>query len=135
MRYMLDTNMLIYVLKNQPPRVAERMSAMGANDELCMSFVTWAELLRGLEGSSRKPQTAQAYEAIAQVVPVRYAATHELCAHHATHAHALKTAGQTIAANDLWIAAHALADDCTLVTNNTREFERVKGLRIENWAV
>ena len=57
-----------------------------------------------------------------------------LCAHYATHFTRLREAGTPIGANDLWIAGHALAEDCTLVTNNTLEFVRVTGLLLENWA-
>ena len=57
-----------------------------------------------------------------------------LCTHYAVQFTRLREAGTPIGANDLWIACHALADGCTLVTNNVREFERVQGLAIENWA-
>jgi tRNA(fMet)-specific endonuclease VapC len=56
-----------------------------------------------------------------------------MCEHYATHFTRLCAAGTPIDANDLWIACHALADDCTLVTNNLKEFERVQELRLENW--
>ncbi len=54
MRYMLDTNILIYLIKNRPESVTERVNALGDEDDLCMSFVTYAELLKGAEGSARK---------------------------------------------------------------------------------
>ncbi len=56
MRYMLDTNILIYLIKNKPPAIAERINALDPGDELCMSFVTYAELLKGAERSARKPE-------------------------------------------------------------------------------
>ncbi len=133
MRYMLDTNILIYLIKNKPPAVAERVNALGGDAELCMSFVTFAELVMGAERSTRKPDVLRRLDALTRVVPVRYAVDRAICEHYAAQFTRLRAAGTPIGANDLWIACHALADDCTLVTNNTREFERVAGLKLENW--
>jgi tRNA(fMet)-specific endonuclease VapC len=131
---MLDTNILIYLMKNKPPQVAERVNALGSDAELCMSFFTFAELLMGAERSTQKADVLRRLDALARVVPVRYGVQRALCQHYAVQFTRLRAAGTPIGANDLWIASHALADDCTLVTNNTREFERVAGLRLENWA-
>ena len=131
---MLDTNILIYLMKNKPPQVAERVNALGSDAELCMSFFTFAELLMGAERSTQKADVLRRLDALARVVPVRYGVQRSLCQHYAVQFTRLRAAGTPIGANDLWIASHALADDCTLVTNNTREFERVAGLRLENWA-
>jgi tRNA(fMet)-specific endonuclease VapC len=130
---MLDTNILIYLIKNKPPAVAERVNALGGDAELCMSFVTFAELVMGAERSTRKPDVLRRLDALTRVVPVRYAVDRAICEHYAAQFTRLRAAGTPIGANDLWIACHALADDCTLVTNNTREFERVAGLKLENW--
>lgn len=134
MKYMLDTNILIYLMKNKPPLVAERVNALGSDAELCMSFFTFAELLMGAERSTRKPEVLRRLDALTRVVPVHYDVNRAICQHYAVQFTRLRAAGTPIGANDLWIASHALADDCTLVTNNTREFERVAGLRLENWA-
>ena len=67
-------------------------------------------------------------------MPVRYGVGRVLCEHYAAQFARVRAAGTPIGGNDLWIACHALADDCILVTNNTREFERVDGLKLENWA-
>jgi len=131
---MLDTNILIYLMKNKPPEVAERVNALGSDAELCMSFFTFAELLMGAERSTQKADVLRRLDALARVVPVRYGVQRAICQHYAVQFTRLRAAGTPIGANDLWIASHALADDCTLVTNNTREFERVAGLRLENWA-
>ena len=131
---MLDTNILIYLMKNKPPQVAERVNALGSDAELCMSFFTFAELLMGAERSTQKADVLRRLDALARVVPVRYGVQRAICQHYAVQFTRLRAAGTPIGANDLWIASHALADDCTLVTNNTREFERVAGLRLENWA-
>ena len=134
MKYMLDTNILIYLMKNKPPLVAERVNALGTDAKLCMSFFTFAELLMGAERSTRKPEVLRRLDALTRVVPVHYDVNRAICQHYAVQFTRLRAAGTPIGANDLWIASHALADDCTLVTNNTREFERVAGLRLENWA-
>ena len=131
---MLDTNILIYLIKNKPTWVADRVNALAADDDICMSFVTYAELLLGAERSSRKPQVLRQLEALSRVVPVRYSSAPSICQHYALEFTRLRAAGTPIGANDLWIACHALADECTLVTNKLREFERVSGLRLENWA-
>lgn len=133
MRYMLDTNILIYLIKNRPPAIAERINALNPDDELCMSFVTYAELLKGAERSARKPEVLKRLTELTRSVPVRYRINELLCEHYAAEFTQLRTAGTPIGANDLWIACHALADDCTLVTNNLKEFQRVQGLSLENW--
>jgi len=132
-RYLLDTNILIYLIKNRPPSVARRIDALGPDELLYMSFFTYAELLKGAERSTRKPQVLRRLDALTRQVPVIYHCTPAICNHYAEHAIRLKEAGTPIGANDLWIACHALAEDAILVTNNPREFERVQGLRLENW--
>ncbi len=134
MRYMLDTNILIYLIKNKPPTVAERVNSLGSGAELCMSFFTFAELLMGAERSTRKPEVLRRLDALTRTVPPCYGVGRTICEHYAAQFTRLRAAGTPIGANDLWIASHALADDCTLVTNNLRGFERVAGLKLENWA-
>jgi tRNA(fMet)-specific endonuclease VapC len=133
-RYMLDTNILIYLIKNKPPSVAQRINTLDVGDELCMSFFTYAELLKGAERSTRKSEVLRQLENLTRSIPVRYAASPELCRHYAEQFTQLRQAGTPIGANDLWIACHALADQCALVTNNTREFERIAPLTLANWA-
>lgn len=134
MNYMLDTNILIYLIKDRPPEVAEHVNRLGAEDSLCMSFVTYAELLVGAERSTRRAEVLRQLAALVRIVPVDYEASAALCAHYARHSTRLKRTGASIGANDLWIACHALAQDCVLVTNNEREFRRIDGLAVENWA-
>lgn len=98
-----------------------------------MSFVTSAELLKGAERSSRKTEVLRRLDTLARQVPVIYPGSLAICRHYAEQFTPLKDAGTPIGANDLWIACHALAEDATLVTNNTREFTRVAGLRVVNW--
>lgn len=135
MIYLLDTDTLIYLIKERPPAVAERVDALSADDRLGMSFVSFAELLKGAERSARKIETRRRLDALVRQAPVFHDASPVLCAHWATQFVRLKVAGTMIGANDLWIACHALALDAVLVTNNMREFGRIEGLRLENWTV
>ena len=133
MIYLLDTNILIYLIKQHPPAVAQRVDALPAEDRLCMSFITWAELLKGAERSTRKADVLRRLDALARQVPVLYPGGPAICRHYAEQFTRLKDAGTPIGANDLWIACHALAEDATLVTHNLREFERVSGLKLQDW--
>lgn len=134
MIHLLDTNILIYLLKKRPPQVAERIDALADEDTLAMSFITWAELLQGAEGSQRREATLAQLDALARQVQVLYPEGPALCRHYAVQATALKRQGTPIGANDLWIACHALALGATLVSHNVREFQRIEGLRLEDWA-
>jgi tRNA(fMet)-specific endonuclease VapC len=131
---MLDTNILIYLLKNRPIAVAKRVNKLQAADGLCMSFFTYAELLKGAARSTRQLEVQRQLAALIRQVPVLYNSSHLLCEHYAHHASSLKAAGTPIGLNDLWIACHALAQGCVLVSNNLREFQRIDGLVLENWA-
>jgi tRNA(fMet)-specific endonuclease VapC len=133
LKYLLDTNTLIYLIKNKPASVAERINALEEDAVLCMSFFTYAELLKGAERSNRKADVMSRLDQLTRQVPVIYETGRSLCEHYAVHFTLLRDAGTPIGANDLWIACHALAQDATLVTNNMREFERVEGLHLENW--
>jgi len=135
MMYMLDTNILIYLLKNKPPSVAEHINNLDKDAVLCMSFITYAELLKSAERSTRKQQVLRQLKQLTQIITVLYDAKPSLCEHYATQFTQLKAAGTPIKANDLWIACHALSQNATLVTHNVREFERVVGLRLEDWVV
>ena len=133
MRYMLDTNILIYLIKNKPESVAEHVDALDPDDQLCMSFFTYAELLKGAERSTKKEKVLKNIEQLTRQIPVNYHVDRRLCEHYAANFTRLKTAGTPIGANDLWIACHALAEKAVLVTHNTSEFKRVANLTIEDW--
>jgi tRNA(fMet)-specific endonuclease VapC len=135
MIYMLDTNILIYLIKNKPPSVAAHINALDSQTELCMSFLTYAELLKGAERSTRKAQVLDQLQQLTRIIPVNYTVNAELCQHYATQFTRLKIAGTPIGGNDLWIACHALAQNATLVTHNIREFERIEGLKLEDWVL
>lgn len=135
MNYLLDTNILIYLMKQRPASVAARVDALAPDDELCMSFITWAELLKGAQRSSRPAEVRRRLDVLQQQVPVRYPDGPAICEHYAEQFHRLREAGTPIGGNDLWIACHALAEQAVLVTHNVREFERISGLTIEDWAL
>lgn len=132
---MLDTDTLIYLLRHKPPSVSARLNALAEEDSIGMSFVTWAELLKGAEGSARQAEVLKRLSVLARSVPVMYPSRPEICSHYARHASRLKAEGKPIGGNDLWIASHALSEGATLVTSNVGEFTRIEGLAIENWAV
>jgi tRNA(fMet)-specific endonuclease VapC len=132
-KYLLDTNILIYLIKHQPPGIAERVNALDEEDILNMSFITYAELLKGAERSTRKARVLSRLDDLIRQVPVLYPRKPAICRHYAEQFTRLKNAGTPIGANDLWIACHALAEQAVLVTHNLREFERISGLRVVDW--
>jgi len=93
MIYMLDTNILIYLIKNKPPGIADRINALDTRDELTMSFLTYAELLKGAERSTRKNQVLAQLQQLTRSIPVDYSVNADLCQHYATQFTLLKTAG------------------------------------------
>jgi len=130
-RYLLDTNICIYIAKYNPPEVRERFSRHTAS-ELAMSVVTFGELRFGAEKSQHREKALTTLQTLGRLIAV--APLIETVGEHYGQIRAeLQRCGQTIGNNDLWIAAHARAEGWTLVTNNEREFKRVEGLRVENW--
>jgi tRNA(fMet)-specific endonuclease VapC len=130
-RYLLDTNICIYIAKHNPPAVRARFARHTA-DELAMSVVTLGELRHGAEKSQAREKALIALnrlEAGIQVAPL----TESVGQHYGQIRAALERAGRPIGNNDLWIAAHARAEGWILVTNNERESSRVAGLQVENW--
>lgn len=120
-------------MKRSNQSVVKRLRAVPVTD-VCMSVITKSELLYGVAVSPRREQDATALQAFLPHVEVLEfpdaAATH-----YAGIRADLKKRGQMIGANDLFIAAHARTLGLRLVTNNTAEFSRVKGLRLENWTL
>ena len=130
-RYLLDTNICIYIAKGQPLAVRHRFESHTLQ-ELAMSTITVGELRFGAEKSQSRDR---ALATIAQLVQmIQPCALPMAAAEHYGHVRAsLQQQGMPIGNNDLWLAAHALAEGWTLGTNNTREFSRVQELRVENW--
>ena len=131
--FLLDTNILIYLLKGVPDSVARKIDRLKPEDRLGMSWVTWAELLLGALRSTRSEQVRKQLEGIQQVIPVLLPESPLICSYHAEHAARLRAAGTPIGGNDLWIGAHALALGATLVTHNVKEFRRIRGLSLDDW--
>ena len=134
MIYMLDTNILIYLMKNKPLSVAERVAKLTSQDELVMSFVTYAELLKGANGSNNPPQALAKIAQIIQRIAVLYP-DNKTCEYYGVWSNKLKQQGTPIGNNDLWIACHALACNAVLVTHNVKEFKRIDGLNWQDWTV
>ncbi len=130
-KYMLDTNILIYAIKKRPKKVRDAFKRH--SDYLSMSSVTPGELIYAAERSARVTRNLQDIEGLAarmDVLPFDYqAATH----FGQLRAELIKT-GKPIGPYDSMIAGHARSLGLILVTNNMREFKRVPGLRVENWS-
>lgn len=132
MTYMLDTNICIYVMKHKPEKVLQRFQEE-LDGGICISSITLAELEYGMKHSSNPVRNEQAllrFLAPLSVLPFGAAAASEYGEIRAY----LQSRGTPIGPLDMLIAAHAKAESLTLVTNNTREFERVPNIELENWA-
>ncbi len=130
MRYLLDTNVVSDLVRNPQGRVAERIRRVG-EAQVCTSIIVAAELRYGAakKGSSRLTSQLNAVLAALEVLPFESPAD----VHYGSVRFLFERVGKPIGANDLLIAAHALALGHTIVTDNEREFSRVRGLRLENW--
>jgi tRNA(fMet)-specific endonuclease VapC len=130
-RYMLDTDTCSYIMKRSSRPVLTRLQAVPVTD-VCISVITKSELLYGVEVSPHRRQDEEALKAF--LIYLEVLGFPDEAATHYAHIRAdLKKRGQMIGANDLFIAAHARSLGLKLVTNNTAEFRRVKGLALENW--
>ncbi|HEY5667141.1 MAG TPA: type II toxin-antitoxin system VapC family toxin [Gammaproteobacteria bacterium] len=131
-RFLLDSDICVYALSGRHPEVVRTLDRK-LPGQVAVSVIALGELLAGAERSS-DPGAAQrriaALTSVATVLPL----PPEAASHYGTIRAGLEDAGRPIGPNDLWIAAHARAGQLILVTNNQREFKRVKGLRVENWA-
>jgi tRNA(fMet)-specific endonuclease VapC len=131
--YMLDTDTCSYIMKRSNQTVVKRLRTVPVTD-VCMSVITKSELLYGVEVSPRRDQDATALQAFLPHLEV-LEFPEDAATHYAQIRADLKKRGQMIGANDLFIAAHARSLGLRLVTNNTAEFGRVKGLTLENWTL
>src|SRR5271165_117858 len=132
-RYLLDTNICIYIRQRRPETVLRRFRKLHPG-EAALSVITYGELLYGAAKSTQRPAALEQLRELIGFLPALPLPETAAEAYGAIRAQ-LEVKGELIGNNDLWIAAHALAAELTLVTNNEREFRRVRGLRIENWAV
>jgi tRNA(fMet)-specific endonuclease VapC len=130
LRYMLDTNIVIYVIKKRPLSALQVFNQEAGH--MAISSITLAELLHGAEKSNAPAASLAVVEDFCSrldVLPYGPKAAQ----HYGSIRSALEKRVQTIGVNDLHIAAHARSEGLTLVSNNLREFERVEALRLCNW--
>ena len=132
LRYLLDTNIVIYVLKRRPVEVLATFNANASR--MAISSITLAELLHGAEKSQRVNENLAAIEDFCSRLEVLTYGT-KAAQHYGAIRAALEKIGQPIGINDLHIAAHARSEGLVLVTNNLAEFERIPALELENWVV
>ncbi|MTW20118.1 type II toxin-antitoxin system VapC family toxin [Allochromatium palmeri] len=128
-RYMLDTNICIYLIKHQPEIVAQRFAQCHVGD-VVMSAITFAELEYGVAVSTNPPQERTHLDSLIEDIPV---APFDEAAGRVYAAIRLATRDSRRDALDKLIAAHARSLNLTLVTNNTKDFVRYPGMMIENW--
>ena len=132
-KYMLDTNICIFAIKSSSVSLIEKIRSLSPQ-ELCISSITLCELSYGVARSKYKEKNEEALEKMVsslEVLPFdpRYATS------YGTTRAFLEAKGTPIGPLDTLIAAHALAIRAILITNNTREFKRVPGLKIEDWSL
>lgn len=129
-KYMLDTNTVIYVIKRRPIEVLKTFNRHA--DQMSISSITLAELFHGAEKSSRPEHNFRQIEDFVSRLEILEYGT-KAAGHYGDIRANLEKQGKPIGVNDLHIAGHARSEGLTLVTNNLKEFERVEALKLENW--
>ena len=130
-RYMMDTDMCIYLKKKRPPEIAERFLQLQSG-EVVISLITYGELYNGAMKSQQSEAALNNLQRLTERLPIQSMSSN-VAQHYGVIRSFLEKKGLIIGGNDLWIAAHALDLNLTLITNNTREFKRVPNLKVENW--
>lgn len=130
-RFLLDTNICIYIQRQRPGEVLARFQKLKPGDA-AISVITWGELLYGAERSQQRKKAVEVLGEFKSLVPVLPMPENAGAAYGAIRA-TLESTGKLIGNNDLWIAAHAKAAGLAVITNNEKEFQRVPGLKILNW--
>lgn len=133
LRYMLDTDICSYIMRRSSDALLKRLQTLSTSD-VCISVITKSELMFGVEVSPRRQQDEAALNSFLRYVNV-LEFSDSASEHYAKIRADLKKQGAMIGANDLLIAAHARSSGLILVTNNTREFGRVRNLSVENWTI
>ena len=132
-RFLLDTNICIYIRQKRPEEVLRRFRKL-RQGEAALSVITYGELLYGAAKSAQRVEALERLRELLHWLPALPLPEAAAEAHGSIRAE-FAAKGQMIGNNDLWIAAHALCEGLTLVTNNEKEFRRVRGLKMQNWAV
>jgi len=131
LRYLLDTNICIYIANKRPPSVLNKFRLLKIG-EVGMSIITYGELLYGAQKSSLPEKSHVILQELTNIIsPLPM--PNDVAKYYGEIRATLEKQGKIIGNNDLWIAAHALTLGLTLVTNNEKEFSRVHHLNIENW--
>ena len=129
--FMLDTNIYIYIKKNNPPQVLAKLQSLSV-EQVCMSSITYAELFYGAIKSQQSVNNIEKIVVLKSIIPILQFDEYAAEQYGRIRAN-LESRGLIIGSNHLLIAAHALSQKHILVSNNLREFERVDGLITENW--
>jgi len=130
MQYLLDTNICIHIINERPEKLIQKFERHA--EQLSISSIGLAELLYGAEKSARRLASIEAvanFTARLEVLPFAHGAAE----HYGQIRTELERAGKPIGTHDLLIAAHARSEGLILITQNRREFDRVRGLRVESW--
>jgi tRNA(fMet)-specific endonuclease VapC len=131
-RYLLDTNICIYIRQKKPPEVMRHFERLKPGDA-GISVITYGELIYGTEKSAHRSEAMRRLQDLVTVLPAL--PMPEGAANiYGKLGSELEARGEMIGNNDLWIAAHAITAQAILVTNDESEFRRVRGLRLQNWA-
>ena len=132
MMYMLDTDICIYVIKGKPAGVAKHFQRLQPGD-LAMSAITFAELMNGAMKSRQVEENVAKLNEMAELLEILAFDQRAAVVYGAVRS-SLEKRGEVIGSYDMLIASHAISLDLIMVTNNEKEFSRVKGLKMENWA-
>jgi len=132
MKYMLDTNICIYIIKEKPKKVINKFHTLDVGD-ICISSITLAELEYGVEKSQYTERNRLALAGFLSSIEILFFSDKAAKSYGRIRAN-LERQGNIIGAYDLMIGAHALSENLILVTNNTKEFQRINNLSLENWA-
>ena len=130
-QYLLDTNICIYIAKQQPPKVLKKFQTLKVG-QVAMSVITYGELTYGACKSNAYKKTMKLLNELTELIPALDLPETAAQQYGAIRAE-LEAKGKIIGNNDLWIASHALSSNLILVTNNVKEFKRVPKLKVENW--
>lgn len=129
-KYLLDTNIVIYVIKQRPLTVMDRFNSN--TGRMAISSITFAELIHGVEKSAYPEKNLAVVEDFTSRLSI-LVYDEKAAVHYGSIRAELEKKGMPIGINDLHIAAHARSNGFTLVTNNTKEFNRINGLLLDNW--
>jgi tRNA(fMet)-specific endonuclease VapC len=127
LQYMIDTSICIQVIKTYPPELLERFNTLA--EQLCISVITLGELHYGAARRLKNLQAIEHFSARLEVLPFSPRAA----IHYGQVRAELERAGTPVGTHDMFIGAHARSEGLIVVTNNRREFDRMPGLRVENW--